>query len=197
MISRASTLACLAAAMAIVACGTSIAKAATVDFTFSYSGNFGGGTESGSGTFVATDLGGGQFLLISGTGTSSEAGTLTLEAPGTYINTLTPSVNLTSDNLLSPSSNPVLTGDGIVFTGSALPSTSAFINIFADGSSYDYFNNYSGPFPAVNGTLDSFTVTEVAAVPEPSAWAMMILGFCGLGFMAYRRKQSGSALSVT
>ena len=26
------------------------------------------------------------------------------------------------------------------------------------------------------------------AVPEPSTWAMMIAGFCGLGFMAYRRK---------
>jgi PEP-CTERM motif len=25
-------------------------------------------------------------------------------------------------------------------------------------------------------------------VPEPSTWAMMILGFCGVGFMAYRRK---------
>src|SRR3984957_11181737 len=27
-----------------------------------------------------------------------------------------------------------------------------------------------------------------AAVPEPSTWAMMILGFFGLGFMAYRKK---------
>jgi hypothetical protein len=27
-----------------------------------------------------------------------------------------------------------------------------------------------------------------SAVPEPSTWAMMILGFCGLGFVAYRRK---------
>jgi hypothetical protein len=26
------------------------------------------------------------------------------------------------------------------------------------------------------------------AVPEPSTWAMMIIGFCGLGFLAYRRK---------
>jgi PEP-CTERM motif len=26
------------------------------------------------------------------------------------------------------------------------------------------------------------------AVPEPSTWAMMILGFAGVGFMAYRRK---------
>jgi hypothetical protein len=28
----------------------------------------------------------------------------------------------------------------------------------------------------------------VAAVPEPSTWAMMILGFAGIGFVAYRRK---------
>ena len=28
----------------------------------------------------------------------------------------------------------------------------------------------------------------VADVPEPSTWAMMILGFGGVGFMAYRRK---------
>jgi hypothetical protein len=31
-------------------------------------------------------------------------------------------------------------------------------------------------------------VTVTAAVPEPSTWAMMLLGFCGLGFMTYRRK---------
>jgi hypothetical protein len=29
---------------------------------------------------------------------------------------------------------------------------------------------------------------EIAAVPEPSTWAMMFLGFAGIGFMAYRRK---------
>jgi hypothetical protein len=38
-----------------------------------------------------------------------------------------------------------------------------------------------------SGTL-GFALDEVAAVPEPSTWAMMILGFCGLSFMAYRRK---------
>jgi len=30
------------------------------------------------------------------------------------------------------------------------------------------------------------------AVPEPSTWAMMILGFAGVGFMAYRRRASGT-----
>jgi len=29
---------------------------------------------------------------------------------------------------------------------------------------------------------------SVAAVPEPSTWAMMILGFVSIGFMAYRRR---------
>jgi hypothetical protein len=30
--------------------------------------------------------------------------------------------------------------------------------------------------------------TSIAAVPESSTWAMMILGFAGIGIMAYRRK---------
>lgn len=30
----------------------------------------------------------------------------------------------------------------------------------------------------------------VAAVPEPSTWAMMMLGFLGLGFLAYRRRDA-------
>jgi hypothetical protein len=33
-------------------------------------------------------------------------------------------------------------------------------------------------------------------IPEPSTWAMMLLGFCGLGFVAYRQKQKLSALGA-
>lgn len=40
------------------------------------------------------------------------------------------------------------------------------------------------------------TVADLtAAVPEPSTWAMMILGFCGLGFLAYRRKNGAVRLA--
>jgi hypothetical protein len=39
-------------------------------------------------------------------------------------------------------------------------------------------------------------VVVTDAVPEPSTWAMMILGFAGIGFMAYRRKQNGTILSL-
>lgn len=34
----------------------------------------------------------------------------------------------------------------------------------------------------------------VAAVPEPSTWAMMILGFFGVGYMTYRRRNRTSPL---
>jgi hypothetical protein len=36
---------------------------------------------------------------------------------------------------------------------------------------------------------------QVNAVPEPSTWAMLILGFAGIGFMAYRRKMQPAALA--
>ena len=41
---------------------------------------------------------------------------------------------------------------------------------------------HQGPFNA------AFSLTGVSDVPEPSTWAMMLFGFVGLGFMAYRRK---------
>jgi hypothetical protein len=38
--------------------------------------------------------------------------------------------------------------------------------------------------------------TIVVSVPETSTWAMMILGFLGVGFMAYRGKGRGPALRL-
>jgi hypothetical protein len=37
---------------------------------------------------------------------------------------------------------------------------------------------------------------QVNAVPEPSTWAMLILGFAGIGFMAYRRKLRPAVLAA-
>lgn len=40
---------------------------------------------------------------------------------------------------------------------------------------------------------DSTALTAtITAVPEPSTWAMMVLGFAGVGFMAYRRKNKAA-----
>lgn len=43
-----------------------------------------------------------------------------------------------------------------------------------------------------NYTDEQFVFT-VAAVPEASTWAMMILGFAGVGLLAYRRRSSMAA----
>jgi PEP-CTERM motif len=42
------------------------------------------------------------------------------------------------------------------------------------------------------GELGTFAVN---AVPEPSTWAMMILGFLSIGVIAYRKKGAGSQLA--
>ncbi|WP_083636238.1 PEPxxWA-CTERM sorting domain-containing protein [Bradyrhizobium sp. AS23.2] len=36
------------------------------------------------------------------------------------------------------------------------------------------------------------TMTAITAVPEPATWAMLILGFAGMGFMTYRRRNNGT-----
>ena len=41
-----------------------------------------------------------------------------------------------------------------------------------------------------------FSPGIAGAVPEPSTWAMMILGFAGVGFMAYRRKSKPALMTV-
>jgi hypothetical protein len=48
------------------------------------------------------------------------------------------------------------------------------------------------------GTTTTWLATEgsVSAVPEPSTWAMMILGFAGISFMAYRRKSKPALLAT-
>ena len=73
-----------------------------------------------------------------------------------------------------------------------------FSNISTTGA---FFSGTTGDPNSKLGTYgsagDSLTITDItAAVPEPSTWAMMILDFCGIGFMAYRRKQNGAALTV-
>jgi hypothetical protein len=69
-------------------------------------------------------------------------------------------------------------------------------------------NTFSGSYSLGNGTLsfnvDPFFGTAnrtavfdlTAAIPEPSTWAMMLLGFASLGFMAYRRKSKPALMAA-
>jgi hypothetical protein len=53
-----------------------------------------------------------------------------------------------------------------------------------------YLNVHSSVFPG--GEIRGF----LQAVPEPSTWAMMLIGFAGLGFMAYRRKSKPALMAA-
>lgn len=66
------------------------------------------------------------------------------------------------------------------------------------------FSGFIDPtFTVVGDNASAYTLSfspgignSVGAVPEPSTWAMMILGFGGLGFMAYRRRLNGTAFRI-
>jgi hypothetical protein len=55
---------------------------------------------------------------------------------------------------------------------------------------YGYTTSPTGSFFIGNASLPQARIDGdfASAVPEPSTWAMMILGFAGVGFMAYRRR---------
>ena len=86
--------------------------------------------------------------------------------------------------------------------GSTVDSFSASVG----SSSPDNFYGFSGVlFDSIKLTSndsDYFLIDNVqlggnvSAVPEPSTWAMLILGFAGVGYMAYRRRRP-AALAVT
>jgi hypothetical protein len=63
------------------------------------------------------------------------------------------------------------------------------VTAFISGDSL--FVNWQGAGGSVGATIEvDFTVGgPVNGVPEPSIWALLLLGFCGLGFMTYRRRK--------
>jgi PEP-CTERM motif-containing protein len=48
----------------------------------------------------------------------------------------------------------------------------------------------------VSGGPDAIQAGILTAVPEPSTWAMMIAGFFGVGFLAYRRRDRALTLRL-
>jgi hypothetical protein len=57
----------------------------------------------------------------------------------------------------------------------------------ADGVFAEYSSNPG------NGTLGTAASLVITPVPEPSTWAMMILGFVGIAVASFRRKRQSSA----
>ena len=93
----------------------------------------------------------------------------------------------------------------VTITGYEAPPT--FVDIAGLGwtTATDQWNlgNYSGvgglavtDQNILGGNSGVLVTLSVTAVPEPATWAMMILGFLGMGFVAYRRKNTQGALRL-
>jgi hypothetical protein len=71
------------------------------------------------------------------------------------------------------------------------PLTVPGIDLLVTGHSSYECGGFATGAGACNTSRASIRYIEsgfASAVPEPSTWAMMILGFAGVGFMAYRRR---------
>lgn len=90
------------------------------------------------------------------------------------------------------------------------PGTRYFVSISNGGSGLGFgventdstastdYQTFSGPGNFLSDPIgeNAFKLTFTEAVPEPSTWAMMILGFFGIGYLTYRRRTQPAALSV-
>ena len=167
--------------LALLICALNSTAAHADVLTFDASGLFDGGYTLGGtvtidnthGTVVASNL------TISGAPAlpSPDSFTTILAATPTQVGTFDFNVEDASGNIFSSglTASTLVGFAGGVFCSNQTPnSCGSVLEDFSNG--FSFYNLQSG------------TLSQIAAVPEPSTWAMMILGFCGIGVMARRSK---------
>jgi len=86
---------------------------------------------------------------------------------------------------------PAFSNPGVLFTIGGFE-----WNLFSTGptgpGNYELYGRNADTTPGSNYVPTVPGSLTVTAVPEPTTWAMMILGFLGVGFLSYRRKSKGS-----
>jgi hypothetical protein len=88
-------------------------------------------------------------------------------------------------------------GNEIDFSFSSLSGSGAHTGNFQIFTNATNWADPFGSFYDANNNVFSIDIAGPApAVPEPSTWAMMILGFAGVGFMAYRRKSKPALIAA-
>jgi hypothetical protein len=172
----------------VIACGLAAPTQAAVI------GNLGTNPTSGSGAF-SNDPGAGaftdqyQFQLVGGPQFLTIASaTNNYAAPSDFIANFNGSV--------FQQVGAIGGGDDILLLGPELATNNCGLNCQGFGGSatleaglyYLQIEGFAGGTAGYGGTIST---AAVGAIPEPSTWAMLILGFAGIGFMSMRKKLSG------
>jgi PEP-CTERM motif len=115
----------------------------------------------------------------------------------------TPGVNLVQVIFSTDMNSHIVDWNLIVRLPTAIPGNTNTIE--TQGFPLAAFFNDTAEFFDANGNLTlaftaantgQWTIQSQSAVPEPSTWAMMLLGFAGIGFMAYRRKSKEALMAA-
>ena len=102
--------------------------------------------------------------------------------------------------------DPIVSGYGTFTSGGFTANFGALVgeagsNFFLIGTGPINLNGLSGElkvgyWDSYYGDNSGFQTLSVAPVPEISTWAMMIIGFSGMGFMTYRRKAKPALMAA-
>ena len=76
---------------------------------------------------------------------------------------------------------------GLGFTQFAGP------DLFSGNPMHPTFNLGTFALTSIVSGASSIEISEVAAVPEPSTWAMTLVGFAGVGWLAHQRRRKVAA----
>ena len=123
----------------------------------------------------------------------------TTNTPINTVSTSTPGVSLDGfvDTLTLNSAGQVTNWFFVLQTSTDFIYTTGYVAPNCTSGCQDFASTNNTGFTNTTGNAGTWQVSEqVAAVPEPSTWAMMILGFAGIGFMAYRRKSKPSLVAA-
>lgn len=156
--------------------GVGVTFTSNEDLTAAASGQAVIQADTSSGLFANNDFV--EWYLTSGQGTTKDVFNVT--APNSKGANGDKNAATAITVFVNGSSTPLVGGSDVLIPNDG------FFTLTASGG--DVIDSIKIVFNGDVTNVEQFRITATPAVPEASTWGMMILGFLGLGFMAYWRR---------